>query len=163
MSLSADYKVNKFYKYSEEPSEDRVVFFGWEPCDEFVFDQPVVLSYHSQTKFSDKKQRKWSSTEGKNAVTVGDYIKYFKALTSDEPESFYSKWKNNDNELKAHWETLYPEGTNAGQHLFIFKIAELLATGKKFIMFSRGFKIIEPELEKNKATGRGTNEEGDTT
>lgn len=139
-------KVENYFKYAEKESQvSSVIHFGWQEASEedVDFDEPMIYSYHSNSKFATDQERVWSKKAGDNLSSLSDYQKYFVSLTGDEPEDFLKKWGYSDEVLKAYWETKFP--TELGQHKFVKKLAELLVGGKKFIMYSRGYILIDPK------------------
>jgi hypothetical protein len=150
-------EAEHYYKYSQlklqdgipqegEPTKYRVVF-GWTETvqEEIDFSKPLVYSYHSRSKFATDDEKVWSKSAGTNLSTLEDYRKFFNSLAGESPESFLNRWSLSEDELKAHWDNKYPNTEKKDQHIFMTKLARLIVEGKKFVMYSRGYKLIEPE------------------
>ena len=140
-------KVNRLYKYIEREFDKRKTIFGWMPAteDEFDFSVDIVFSYHSNSKFATEDDKKISKIEGRGITTRKDYEMFFKSLTGDDPDTFITKWESSDEELAAHWKRLHQKNMRDDQHIFVKNLAYLLRDGTRFIMYSRGYKIIPAE------------------
>lgn len=136
-------KVYKYYKYSEVPAEKNVVKFGWRPAD-ILPEGDYILAYHSRSKFATEEEINASRKEGTNAASVVDYLKFFESLTGSNPEAFHKKWDNKEEELEVSWKGNYKQA-DPKQYMFLLRLARLLVTGKKFVMYSRGFKLVRNE------------------
>lgn len=141
--------ITAFFRYSEIYKPNNVVEFGWMPADieSFDFTKPVIYSYYSRTKFATKEDEEASKKVPRNIVLVEDYEKYIKALTGQTPKQFFDRWKNSHkDEFKMFWKSNFPNADDK-QHMLIFNMSRLIVTGKKFICYSTGYKIINPEDE----------------
>lgn len=130
-------KDTKFYKYSEIRNDKTTITYGWVNADSISEDEDYILSYHSRSKFASEEEAKNSKEEGNNVATFSDYVKFFNAQTGVSPETFYNKWKDDEEGLK-----LFLKCSNK-EHLFLLKLARLLLTGNKFVMYSRGYKLVK--------------------
>lgn len=152
------HKIQRIYKYAEDPPKDGAIVFGWVESNELDLSGPVVISYHSKTTKATEEERARSKEEGVNATSLSDYRKYFKSLTGFKPEDFLLRWERaSDKEYQSYWKGQFPD-SDKDSHLFIKAIAKLIVEQKKFIMFGRGFKIVMPELENSKELGKVQND-----
>lgn len=136
-------EVDRIYKYAELPPEKGVVKFGWGATEEMP-ETDYVLGYHSRSKFATEEEVSLSRKEGTNAASVADYTKFLQSLTGSTPEAFYEKWDGKEDELKAFWSANF-SNADPKQYLFVWKLSRLLVTGKKFVMYSRGFRLVKNE------------------
>lgn len=145
-------KADHYYKYSQlklqdgEPNSYKILF-GWVEVlkEDFDFSKPLVYSYHSRSKFSTEEDRAWSRSAGTNLSSLEDYRKFFESLAGETPELFLERWSFSEQELKAHWDSKYPNPEKKDQHIFMIKLARLIVEGKKFVMYSRGYRVINQE------------------
>ena len=134
-------KINKIYSYREVRKDKYSVEFGWAPSDTINLNKPVVISYPSKGKGISDKDREWSLEEGKNASSLDDYKKYFSALTGEPPDIFIDMWADGILDLESLREKDNP-GYRDGEGRFLYSLALLISTGKKFTEFGRIYKII---------------------
>ena len=138
--------ISFIYKYHEERKDKANIEFGWRVSEVIDITKPIIISYYSRTKFASEDEIEASKSEGKNIALLSDYIKFFTALTGVTPKEFYNKWKNaGAGELKRYWNGVSPSSDDR-QHLFVFKLSELILTEKKFVMYGRGYKMMNQEL-----------------
>ena len=137
-------EINRVYKYGEVSSGKNVVQFGWQNAESLPENVDYVVAYHSRSKFASEEEAKASRQEGTNAATVTDYLKFFESLSGSDPVSFYDRWDGKEKELEGFWTSNHPL-SDEKQYLFMLKLARLLVTGKKFVMYSRGFKLVKAD------------------
>lgn len=137
-------EVDKYYKYSEERVDSSTVAFGWRIADSLPEQEDYILAYHSRSKFASEEETTDSRREGSSAATVSDYTTFFDKVSGVSPDSFYQRWEGKEEELKRYWNSNFPEADEK-QHLFMLKLARLIVTGKKFVMYSRGFKLVKAD------------------
>jgi hypothetical protein len=144
-------EVSNYYKYGEEKIDGTTTAFGWVVADSLPEDEDYIVAYHSRSKFASDEEVQASKTEGTNGTTVSDYRKFFEALTGTSPAYFYEKWDTKEEDLNLYWRTNYPEADDK-QYMFMLKLARLIVTGKKFVMYSRGFKLVNADERGNTPT-----------
>ncbi len=149
-------EAEHYFKYSQvrtlvSPASEGApaeynVSFGWAEAGPGDIDEtePLVYSYHSRSKFASEQDKAWSKSAGTSLASVEDYRKFFNSLAGESPERFLERWTLSEEELRAHWDSKYPNGVEVDQHLFVLKMARMLVEGKKFVMYSRGYKVISP-------------------
>jgi len=134
-------KIDKIYSYHEVRKDKYSVEFGWVPSNTINLNKPVVISYPSKGKSISEEDKQWSSEEGKNASSLDDYEKYYAALTGESPDVFIDMWANGIPDLESLREKDNP-GYRNGEGKFLYNLALLISTGKKFTEFGRIYKII---------------------
>jgi len=134
------HKIKKIYSYYEEKEKD-TIRFGWVPSKSLDLNNPVVVTSISKSKKVLDSDKEWSAKEGNNVASLGDYNKYFKALTGDVPTGFIGKWETKVVELEEH-RRKGNENYRDNEGEFLLDMARLLSDGKKFTKFGRVFKII---------------------
>ena len=135
-------KVKRAFSYYEERVSDTEINFGWKDSEVESVKAPFVVSYGSKSKSISDEDLSWSKQAGVNAASLDDYLLYFKALTGDDPDSFYKKW-NNDleslEEIRKSENTKYRDGEGS----FLLSLSKLLSSGEKFTQYGRIFKLIK--------------------
>lgn len=144
-------EIDKFYKYSEVKKDKATIMFGWADANSLP-DVDYIVSYHSRSKFASEEEALASRREGSSAATVADYRKFFEKLVGSTPEWFYDRWDGKEKDLALYWKSTFPKATDGKQHLFMLKLARLLVTGKKFVMYSRGFKMVKADERQDAQT-----------
>lgn len=135
-------KVKTAFSYYEEKASDTEINFGWKTSDVESIEVPFVVSYGSKSKSISEEDLKWSKQAGVNAASLNDYLLYFKALTGDDPESFYKKWCNDLDaleDIRRSESVRYREG----EGMFLISLSKLLYSGEKFTQYGRIFKLIK--------------------
>lgn len=141
--------VIKCYKYAEKANSSaaKQIAFGWVSADSINDEEDYIASYHSRSKSATEEEAQRSIADGTVIATVSDYKLYFTKLTGQTPEVFYDKWSDDEDALKVFLESR--DKSLSANYLFLLKLARLLATGKKFVMHSRGFKYVKPDKKRN--------------
>lgn len=135
------HKINKIYKYVQVQKEDTIEY-GWIETDKLDLNDSVVISYHSKTKRATPEQVEWSKKEKNSATSLLDYRKYFKAMTGQTPEVLLEKWGDSPKEFGLYWKD-FSNNWKEDQDLFVMKLAKLITDGEKFVMYGRGFKVVQ--------------------
>lgn len=144
-------EVDKYYKYYNREVKPNVVEFGWIQVENLPIYNDYIVSYHSRSKFASNEEIKKSKEEGTSIALVSDYKIYFEKITGSTTSEFYLKWKDKEEELKKHWDSLFLNADDK-QHLFMLKLSRLIETGQKFIMYSRGFKLVSTNEDEDQKT-----------
>ena len=134
-------KIDKIYSYHEVRKDKYLVEFGWVPSDVINLNKPVVVSYPSKGKNISDLDKQWSSSEGKSVSSLDDYERFFAALTGETPDVFIDMWADSILDLESLREKDNPQ-YRVGEGKFLYGLATLISTGKKFTEFGRIFKII---------------------
>jgi len=139
-------QIDTIYRYAEVRDGINTVF-GWQHADDLDISKPIILSYYSRSKFATKEDRRIGREEGISAATKEDYEKFFIGLVGSTSGDFFRIWRGKSLDdihaaLSASMVSKNPNQTD-----FLFKLARLLVTGKKFNIFARGYRLISPEVE----------------